>query len=224
VFDLITNVVEQPLSFYAYQEMDRIRLHLRLHDRPVNYRKRRYSIRKYLRKQEISNKEGKLLFRLANHYKPFSIVTVGSGVGLIPLYLAGYASNLQCIAFESENEIAETAEKTIHKKGNQSIRLIRGDYNLTLPEALNNYGKIDCLYISKLLSVEETAFVYRACKSFIHDETILIVSGIHSSAAKQKYWKHLCKDPEITVAVDLCKLGVVFFRPKLHKRMYKNRF
>jgi len=224
VFDLITNVVEQRLSFYAYKEVDLIRLHLRLHGKIIIFQGKQSSVQQYLQKQEISKKEGELLFRLTNHYKPISIFTIGSGLGLIPLYLSGYASNLQCVAFESENELAGIAEKMIRKYGNKSIRLIPGNYKLTLPDTLNNYEKIDCLYISKVISVEETELIYQTCKPLMHDETIMIISGIHASSARHKYWKHLCEDPEITVSVDLYKLGIIFFRPKLHKRMYKNRF
>lgn len=224
VFDLITNVIEQPLPFYAYKDIDLIRLHLRLHGQPVTYQGKQSSVQKYLQKQEISKKEGELLFRLTNHYKLRSIFTIGAGLGLIPLYLTGYTSGSQCIALEPENEIAGIAEKIIRKYGNESIRIIQGNYNQTVPDALNLCEKIDCLYISKLVSVEETAFIYETCKPLIHDETIMIISGIHTSTAKHECWKHLCEDPKITVSVDLGKLGLIFFRSKLHKRMYKNWF
>lgn len=223
VFDLITNVIEQRLPFYGYKDIDLIRLHLRLHDKPITLQGKQSSIQKYLQKQAVSQKEGELLFRLANHYKPYSILAIGSSLGLTPLYLTGYASNLQCITLESEADVAATARKNIEKKANPSIQIIQGNYLATLGEALHQLKKIDCIYFCKELRAEELDKIFQECLPFFHDESMVIISGIHSSSEKCNYWKQLCKSHKITVSVDLYKLGLIFFRPKLHKRMYKSR-
>ncbi|MDR2919578.1 MAG: SAM-dependent methyltransferase [Tannerella sp.] len=221
VFDLVTNVIEQPYPYYGYRDIDLIRLHLRLHDQAITWQDKQSSIKKYLRNQAISQKEGELLFRLANHYKPYDILTIGSSMGLAPLYLTGYSSHLHCISLESETDIATIARRNIEKKTNSPIRLIQADYLTALQETLQQFKRIDCLYLSKELTIKTINAAYHQCLPFIHDETLLIVSGIHSSSEKRNFWTQLCNDPKITVSVDLYKLGLIFFRPKLHKRMYK---
>lgn len=223
VFDLITNVIEQRLPFYGYKDIDLIRLHLQLHDRQITQNGKQHSIQRYLKKQAISQKEGELLFRLTNHYKPHTILVVGSSLGLAPLYLTGYASPLQCITLESEADIAAIAQKSIERKTNPSIQIIQGDPSTTLQEALQQFKRIDCLYLCKELQVEKLDEIYRACLPFLHDKSMVIIRGIHSSSEKYTYWKQVCTSPKITVSVDVYKLGLIFFRPKLHKRMYKSR-
>lgn len=221
VFELVTNVIEQPYPYYGYRDIDLIRLHLRLHDQAITWQGKQSSIRRYLHKQAISQKEGELLFRLTNHYKSRSILAVGSSMGLTPLYLTGYAGDLKCIVLESETDVATIASRNIEKKTNSPLRVIQGDYQTTLQEALQQFEQIDCIYLCKELRVEELDNIYHECSPFFHEESILIISGIHSSSAKKNYWEQLCNDPKITVSVDLYKLGLIFFQPKLHKRMYK---
>lgn len=223
VFDLITNVVEQRLPFYGYTEIDRIRLHMQLSDQPIRFQDKLYPVRKILQKQGISKKEGELLFRLANHYKPYDILTIGSSMGLIPLYLTGYASHLHCISLESETEMAAIAQENSRKKSTDSIQIYKGDYTYSLPQALRQFERIDCIYFSQELTEKTMEMIYHQCLPFIHYETCLIISGIHASSEKRNFWKQLCNDPKITVSVDLYKLGLIFFRPKLYKRMYKSR-
>ena len=223
VFDLITNVVEQRLPFYAYKDIDLIRLHLRLHDQPILYRGKKYSIEKYLQKQAVTKKEGELLFRLTNHYKPHAILSVGSSMGLAPFYLTAFSSDSQCVTLECENDIATITCNNIKKKTNSSIKIIQGEYSDSLPEALSELQQIDCIYLNKELSTEELTKIYRAILPSIHDESLIIISGIHTSPEKRSFWKQVCEDGKITVSVDLYQLGLIFFRPKLHKRMYKSR-
>jgi len=223
VFDLITNVVEQRLPFYAYKDIDLIRLHLRLHNQSIIYKEKQYSIKKYLQKQAITKKEGELLFRLSNHYKLHSIVSVGSSMGFTPLYLTGYSSKSQCITLEQEQDIAAIAQKSISKSSCSLIQIMQGAYQSLLPEALSKLQQIDCIYISKEITTEELMKIYQDILPFLHDKSIVIISGIHASSQKRNLWKQICKDPKITVSVDLYKLGLIFFRPKLHKRMYKSR-
>lgn len=223
VFDLITNVIEQRLPFYGYKEIDLIRLHLRLSNQTISYRNKPVSITSFLRKQDVSKKEGELLFRLANHYKPQTILTLGSSMGLVPLYLTGYSTQACCIALEYDDEIAAIAQKAIKKKGRQSIRIYSVKNEQTLPNALEALEQIDCLYLGKTLSADEWAATYRQCRPLMHKGTMLIVNGIHTSSTKRTCWKQLCNDTDATVSVDLCRMGLIFFDPKLHKRMYKSR-
>ena len=222
VFDLITHVIEQPLSYYSYKEMDLIRLHLQQSNRSINDQGKRYTMQKYLRKQAISKKEGELLFRIANHYKPYSILTIGSSMGLLPLYLTGYSSKACCITLENNDEIALIAQEALEKREKRQIRIYPGLYEQSLPDALRELKKIDFLYISKTLTIKESDTAYHQCIPLMHDETIVMIGGIHDTPDKQKYWQQLCKDPQITVSIDLYQSGLIFFRPQLHKRMYKS--
>lgn len=222
VFDLITHVIEQPLHYYHYKEMDLVRLHLQLNVQPIIYQGKPCAVQSYLRKYGVSRKEGELLFRLANHYKPHSILTMGSSMGLLPLYLTGYSSKACCITLEKNDEIALVAQEALKKRENRQIRIYPGLYEQSLPDALQELGEIDFLHISKALTTKELDALYHQCIPHMHDETIVMIGGIRDTSDKQKYWQQRCKDSQITTSVDLYRSGLIFFRPQLHKRMYKS--
>jgi predicted O-methyltransferase YrrM len=147
-------------------------------------------------------------------------LTIGSSLGLIPLYLTGYASGLRCVTLEREEELAAVADILL-KKEHAPVEIHTGSYEEQLPKALSALGQVDCLYLEKELDAEMLNRFFEQCIPFMPDGAICIVGGIRTSSAKYHCWQGLCKHPRITVSINLCTLGLLFLQPKLHQRTYK---
>jgi hypothetical protein len=163
-----------------------------------------------------------LLFRLANCCKPRFILTLGSSMGLIPLSLTGYASGLHCIALESEPALAHLAHTLFLHRTRSSVEIRTGACDRLLPEALEAFPQIDCLFWSRELQTALLADLFPLCLPRIHDETLCIMEGIRASSARYRLWQQLCLHPKVTASIDLYTWGLLFFRPKLHRRTYKS--
>ena len=221
VFDLITNVIEEKHVYYAFNDIDSIRMQLLQNERLIQYRDRRITVKKAVKRYGISQKEGEFLFRLANHYKPRTILSIGSSIGLAPLYLTRYDSSVHCITLECEQDFVEIANHFFSKEKNPTLKIKTGAYQALLSESIDELRQIGCVFIGKDIEVYDWDKVFDHCLPFVHDTTFFVLAGIRSSTEKQHYWTQFRQHPSVTVAIDLYDLGLLFFQPKLHKIFYK---
>ena len=211
VFDLLTTVIEEKNDYYCYENLSLVRAQLRQDSSKIKYKGREYAVKDYLKKLCFSESEDKLLFRLANRFKPRVICMTGSDLGLAPLYLAAYSKSASCIAIEPEADIAAVARKFTDKYSTSVDIQSSGKLDIQ-----NNYS-IDLFVFGKSSS---TAF--NEVIRYMSDESIVVVSGINASRESSIIWKKICAHPKVTVTLDLYNLGIVFFNPKLHRKTYKS--
>jgi hypothetical protein len=72
-------------------------------------------------------------------------------------------------------------------------------------------GGADLAYISGT-GKDEILPLFEQVIQNLGNNKICVVGNIHSSAATEKAWKALKKDPRVTVTIDTYHLGLVFFR------------
>ena len=221
VFDLITNVIEEKSFYYSYHDISLIREQLIQKKCLICYNGKQINLKKALRKYGISKKEGEFLFRLTNHYKPRTILSIGSSGGLTPLYLSRYDSNVECVTLESEPDLFDLAVYFLERETNTSHIIWPCSYHDFIPEKISIPEQIDCIYTGKDVGTNALHYVFAQCFPYIHDKTFWALAGIHSSPERLQFWKEICQHPNVTVAVDLYQMGLLFFDPKLHKRVYK---
>ena len=221
VYDLITNVVAETHGYYAYDDISLVRLQLLQNERLIQYEDRRIAVKKAVQRYGISPKEGKFLFRLANHYQPRTILSVGSSMGLAPLCLTRYDSSVHCITLEREQDLAEIATHFLSKKINPALKIKTGVYQALIPESIEELQHIDCVFIGKDVGIYDWDTVFEQCAPSIRDTTFFVLTGIRSSTEKQHYWTQFRQRPSVSVAIDLYDLGLMFFQPKLHKIFHK---
>jgi len=125
------------------------------------------------------------------------------------------------MTLESEPDLADTATRIWNNETNPSLSIRTGTYQATIPESIAQLQRIDCIFVGKDVEISDLNVIFSTCLPFIHDNTFWVLAGIRSSSEKYHYWQQLHQHPRITVAVDLFHLGLLFFQPRLHKRVYK---
>ena len=245
VFDLLTTVIEEKMSYYCYESLSSVRMQFQQCNSNIEYDNRRYTVENYLNKYCFSECENRLLFRLANRFKPRTIYVIGSDLGLAPLYLTAYSKSAHCVVVEPEPTIAAIAQKFVDKYSSSKIDIhASGNTNISDNGVIDLFvwGKSNpnasgSYYISeadKNSGISETSVAGTiACKAFslvafekllpyINDESVMVISDINSSKKNVDTWKKICAHSRVTVTLDLYSLGVVFFNPKLHRKTYKS--
>ena len=185
VFDLITTVIEERSSYYCYDSLSTVRKQLQQN----------------MHKFCFTEREDRLLFRLANRFKPRTIYMMGSDLGLAPLYLTAYSKHARCVVVEPDKlDIIDN-----------NIDLIV--WGRSFSGASGGRGNVHEVFN------EET---FEKFLPYINDESVMVISGINASRKSTETWKRICASPRVTVTLDLYTLGIVFFNPKLHRKMYKS--
>ena len=221
VFDLITNVIEDRCGYYSYHDIALIRKQLTQNNTFIHYKGKRLKVKQAVRRYGISLKEGEFLFRLTNYFKPRTILAIGSSLGLTPLYLTRYDSTVQCMTLESEPDFAEIAAHLLSKETNPSLQIRTGAYHESVPDSIQQFPRIDCIFTDKNVGISDLDGFFNQCLPSIHDHTFYVLAGIRSSSERYHYWQQISQHPKVTVAIDLFQMGLLFFQPKLHKRVYR---
>lgn len=225
-FNFITKVIDERAAYYCEDAIELTRKKIGYPERTVcipgikEQSKQEISIREVIEKMAIKPKNGALLMRMTNYFKPKNILQVGEAVGFSTLYLAAYASDVRVLVLEEHPARAALCRSVFekHKAGNISLR--EGAYNNTLPQALREIGRVDFVYLDFLNSTELNTYVVEQCFPCLHDKSVLVVAGIKAAKEKKEFWKQLCFRPEVRVTVDVYEFGIIFFDKKLHKRNY----
>jgi hypothetical protein len=221
VFDLLTTVIEENGCYYCYEDLNTVRRQLLQNRGDIGYNNRKYTVKEYLKRFCFSEREDRLLFRLANRFKPRTIYTIGSDLGLAPLYLTAYFKTAHCVVIEPEADAAAFARNYAGKYSRSKID-ISGSFDI--PEE----GAIDFFVWGRSLVTERVTrnnFSYRAFEKilpYMNDKSVMVISDINSLKENRNAWKKVCAHPKVTVTLDLCSLGIVLFSPELNRKTYKS--
>ncbi|WP_455497795.1 hypothetical protein [Coprobacter sp.] len=209
-YNLITKVIEETCSYYAYQQVEDVwRTQICNRLTPDDFQLRK----------PISEKYGKLLFRLVNRFRPETIFEYKSSWGISTLYL--YLGNPRARLFCAEPDpyVFNFSKKVLtQEKQNISFE------NFNFPEGLSEYltttKDTGFICIHRLSEGSEYDSVYKYLSLYLNDNTILFVEGIRSDNTALNAWYKFISDERIRVTMDLFDAGIAVCNPKLNKQDY----
>ena len=161
-----------------------------------------------------------LLFRLANYFRPATILELGTSLGLTTAYLAAANTRARVLTFEGCPNVAAVAQETFASLGLGNIDIIEGNIDHTLAPALAALQKpIDFAFFDGNHRYEPTLRYFEHCLNHRTDDSVFVFDDIHWSEEMERAWETIKAHPEVTLTVDLFYIGLVFFRknqPKQH--------
>jgi predicted O-methyltransferase YrrM len=176
------------------------------------------SISKIAKNAGISNKRGKLLYKIVQYFMFEQILEIGTSLGIATTYLSLASSKAKVITLEGCHETAKVAKDQFIKMNLKNITTTIGDFKITLPKTICD-KKFDLIYFDGNHQRDATINYFEQCLSTIHNETIFIFDDIHWSRQMEQAWDHIIKHPKVTISIDTFQWGIVFFRkeqPKEH--------
>jgi predicted O-methyltransferase YrrM len=216
VYNLITKVVEEKSSFYAFEEIENFRKELLNQNNP-------FSI--ITAKETQSAGYGAFLFRMVHFFKSRSIIQIGSSTGVMGLYLA-MASQTQtdCYLLEERQGLLQYVREFALARHLNKFHCMEGDYRENLKTLHAALPEADLIFINQLPEAMEIETLIGLCKPLIQKKSILILNDIVKNKKMNRFWRSIKDNPHTRVIVDLYALGIVFFDDKLPKRYYKAYF
>ena len=177
-FSWITQVIYNDMAYYAYADLQR--------------RRRLPAADPESLAGTLSEKDDRLLFRVANAAEANDIAVVGA-VGTREIaYLSAARTQARLTTYAVLPTAAEkwTGPHDFFYFAAAEL-LPSGDFPSTF---FDNTDTANCL--------------------------LVVVRGIAHSAAAKVAWQHFVERPEVCVSFDLGRFGLAFFAPKLHKQHY----
>ena len=234
LFEFYNDVICDENPFYVYDDIESIRAKLLLTDMEITIedhgagskvnKSNTRKIKDIAKNTVKAPKYGQLLFRLVNHFKPATILELGTSLGISTLYLAASNKQIKVTTVEGCPKTAKVAQINFDKIGFNNIELINDTFDHFLPNHLAKTNALDFVFFDGNHQQEATINYFNLCVEKIHNETIFIFDDIHWSEGMTEAWEVIKKHPKVTSTIDLYFMGIVFFNPDLSKEDFVLKF
>jgi len=201
VFDFVTRVMNDQGPYPAWAAIEELRGWL-------------------LRDQRL----GQLLFRIAHHYQPATVLELGTSLGLSTAYLATGAPGARVISMEGSGPIIETAAENLHLLG-VDAELLQGNFDVLLEPLLEKIGPVGLAFVDGNHRYEPTLRYFHLLMAHMSAPAVLIFDDIHWSADMERAWAAIRADSRVYMTIDLFFIGLVFLRDEFKvKQNFTIRF
>jgi len=153
-----------------------------------------------------------LLHRIVAYYQPNQILEMGTSLGITTCYLALGAPNASVVTMEGAPAVAEEALNTFNNLGYKNIKLIKGNFDETLPNYLNSIATISLGYVDGNHRYTPTMNYFNLLLNKSDDSSIFIFDDIHWSSEMEKAWEEIKADVRVSLTIDLFYIGIVFLK------------
>ncbi len=161
----------------------------------------------------------RFLFRTARFLAPETILELGTSLGVSTACLALAAPRARVISLEGCPQTAARAAILFRESGIKNIDLRTGPFSQMLSKALNDLEKVDMVYIDGDHSYQGVMNNFVAIEKHIHSQSVLVLDDIRWSKGMRKAWLEIATNSKATLAVDMYRLGLVFFNPGFSKQI-----
>jgi predicted O-methyltransferase YrrM len=181
-------------------------------------------VKDIVRHSSVSKKYGEFLFRLVRHYKPASLLELGTSLGISTIYLGLAAPESRIITIEGCIDSANLARENFEKAGLKNITVITGTFEEKLETSLGEMPSPDLIYLDGNHRKEPTLAYFEHCLPHVHANTVFVLDDIHWSAGMEAAWNIIRNHPRVTACIDIYHMGIVFFREGLSRETFTLRY
>jgi len=230
IYHFISFIIEEKNPYYIFKKIESLRSKLLNDESKIKINdfgtgnNRISTVREIARHQLKSAKYGQLFFRIAENNKVQNVLELGTSLGVTTAYLASASSQINCITLEGCSEVAEIARENFSYLGISNIKIVVGNIDQTLKNALDEFESLDLVFIDANHRSTALLNYFEQCLTKIHANSIILIDDIYWSTDMEKAWKKIKENPQVTATIDLFHTGIVFFNPHLYKKHYKVRF
>jgi len=230
VFDFVKNILNDKRWFYAFApiEMSRNKL-LRDHSfiqvddlgaGSVVSKSNRRRVNEIAKHALKSKKLAQLLFRIANHYQPETIVELGTSFGITTAYIAAAKGNANVFTIEGSPSVAAIAKNNFRELNVYNVHLLEGGFDSVLPQLLEKIKQVDFAFIDGNHRLDPTLRYFELLFKHADEQTILVFDDIHWSEEMETAWKIIKDHHGVTCTIDLFFIGLVFFRKDFKSKQH----
>ena len=234
VFDLYTKVILSKKDFYAFDQILAIRKMLLKNETKIKVsdfgagshinNDNEKSIKSIAKNAAKSDRIGQLLFKLLDHIQPKNALELGTSLGISTLYQCLASKNTKWTTMEGCPETAKVAQKIFASVKAENVKVVVGDFALTLPETVASYTTLDYIFFDGNHRKQPTLDYFKICLEKVNEGSLFIFDDIHWSAEMEEAWEEIKNHPQVTVTIDLFWIGLVFFKKNQEKEHFVLKF
>jgi predicted O-methyltransferase YrrM len=172
----------------------------------------------------VPAKYGRLLFNMASEFGKPGIVEFGTSLGISTLYLAAACPDSMVYTVEGCSATAEIAAANFKSYGTSNITLIQESFDTAISDLITKSVKPGLVFIDGHHRKEPTLRYFELMAGHCDKGTVIMIDDIHSSGEMEEAWSLIKKNKEVTVTIDIFRMGLVFFREGMSSFDYLIRY
>jgi len=234
VFNLVSNIFRNKTRPDIVCSIEKIRNRLledprsiKVTDLGAGSKKMKNSLRKVsdiTRYSAIPGKYGILLSNMAEAFgRPF-ILEFGTSLGISTMYLAASCPEAEVITLEGCSATSEIDSDNFREAGLRNIRILNGPFDEILPEIRNEKICPGLVFIDGNHRKKPVITYFNQVADMSDNNSVVIIDDINSSREMAEAWCEIKNHKNVTVSVDVFRMGIVFFREGLNHFNYVVRY
>ncbi len=172
----------------------------------------------------VSPKFGKLLATIVRRYEIKSSIELGTSLGIGAAYLGSASENNKVVSFEGCPNTALLAVKNLKEIGLSNIQVTVGAFEELLKTEVSSDQKFDLIFIDGNHRLEPTLNYFHFFLNHSHDSSFLVFDDIHWSPEMEICWSQIVASPEVSVTMDLFRMGIAIKRKGQTKEHFVLKF
>lgn len=168
----------------------------------------------------VPTKYGQLLSNLAFEFGQPVIVELGTSFGISTMYLASGSPESVVYTIEGSEEIVEIANSNFNEAGLKNIITLTGSFDEMLPFVFKNGAKPGLVFIDGDHRKEPVLRYFGKIAEASDNNTVIVIDDIYYSKEMEEAWNEIKINEKVMVAVDIFRMGIVFFRKGITKQNY----
>jgi len=163
-------------------------------------------------------KYGLLLYKIARHYQPKTILEFGTSIGIGSIHFSFGAPLSTITTVEACHNTYEVARSHFKSLGISNINAI----NDTFQNFLKHYNgqKFDLVFIDGHHDGVALKNYLELLNPHTHNDTLFILDDIRWSNSMFEAWKELCASQDYHVTMDLFRMGIILKRSQQVKEHF----
>jgi predicted O-methyltransferase YrrM len=217
VFEFITKVMNDKTVYPEYEKAEALRNQL-LNDNTVLEvedfgagsvidKKNKRTISSIAKNAAKPRKFGQLLFRMIKHYRPTTILELGTSLGITTSYLSLARPDARLITMEGSKEIADVAKRNFETIELKNVELIEENFDNTLSSVIRSLSSIDFAFVDGNHRKEPTERYFKELLAKTNNDSILVFDDIHWSSEMEAAWETIKKMLQLPAASICFLLG-----------------
>jgi len=177
-----------------------------------------------VRHSPVTSKYGNLLSNMAAEFGKPLIIELGTSLGISTLYMAASCEEANVITIEGCKETATLARQNIVEAGLNNINILEGSFDEILAAFPCHNIKPGLIFIDGNHRKEAVIKYFNLLSEISGNNTVFIIDNINYSRGMAEAWNELKLHKNVSVSIDIFRMGILFFRAGINHNNYVIRY
>lgn len=234
IFDLVSRVFRNKMDYDIVCKIEKVRKKMISDKRSIVVKdlgsgsvKLKTNLRKVsdiAKYSPVPKKYGVLLANMAAEFGDPLLIEFGTSFGISTMYLAGACPGSIVYTLEGCPEISEIAKENFKEEGFNNISVQTGSFDDLLPSIKKLSGNPGLVFIDGNHHKDALINYFFQMSEISCDQTVIIIDDIHYSKEMEEAWNFIKQDENVTMTIDIWRMGMVFFRAGINHFDYIIRY